>query len=175
MLFSDDTGMSLEIQDIERLMDKFEKSSLSEMSVNDNKVSFVFKKNIGASAVEYTNNNLVNQAKEVTMSAKESNVVAANESVEAPLEESAKKEEKLEGSFVTAPVSGIFYSASKPGEADFVKIGDKVKKGDVLGLIEAMKVMNELLAPRDGVVEKINVSDETFVEYGQELICLKDC
>ena len=38
-----------------------------------------------------------------------------------------------------------------------------------------MKVMNELLAPKDGIVTKINVTDETFVEYGQEIICLKDC
>ncbi len=174
MLFSDDKGMSLEIQDIERLMDKFEKSSLSEMSVNDNKVSFVFKKNIGASAVDYINKDLVAVKPQEVAVNTESNVVAANESVEAP-KEAVKEETKLEGSYVTAPVSGIFYSASKPGEPNFVKEGDTVKKGDVLGLIEAMKVMNELLAPKDGVVEKINVSDETFVEYGQELICLRDC
>ena len=129
---------------------------------------------VGASAVDYINKDLVAVKPQEVAVNTESNVVAANESVEAP-KEAVKEETKLEGSYVTAPVSGIFYSASKPGEPNFVKEGDTVKKGDVLGLIEAMKVMNELLAPRDGVVEKINVSDETFVEYGQELICLKDC
>lgn len=185
MLFSNESGMSLEIKDIENLMDKFEKSSLSEMSVSDSKVSFNFKKNTDALAVDHRGKDtldtsllkdilLKNELKEIkneetNASAKKAEV-ASDEAVI-----TLEKSEKLEGTYITAPVSGIFYSASKPGEPAFVKEGDAVKKGDVLGLIEAMKVMNELLAPRDGIVEKINITDETFVEYGQELICLKEC
>ena len=68
---------------------------------------------------------------------------------------------------------GTFYSAPSPDADDFVKVGDTVKKGQVLGIIEAMKLMNEIESDFDGVVEAILVKNEEVVEYGQPLFRIK--
>ena len=70
---------------------------------------------------------------------------------------------------VTSPLVGVFYTASSPDADAFVKVGDRVKKGQVLGIIEAMKLMNEIESEYDGVVEAVLVNNEDVVEYGQPL------
>lgn len=75
-----------------------------------------------------------------------------------------------EGTFVTAPLVGTFYAASAPGEEPYIKPGQKVQKGDVLCLVEAMKTMNEIKAPCDCVVEEVLAQDGDLVSYGQNLI-----
>lgn len=74
---------------------------------------------------------------------------------------------------VASPLVGTFYSAPSPDADDFVKVGDTVKKGQVLGIIEAMKLMNEIESDFDGVVEAILVKNEEVVEYGQPLFRIK--
>lgn len=74
---------------------------------------------------------------------------------------------------VTSPLVGVFYSASSPDADPFVKVGDTVKKGQVLGIIEAMKLMNEIESEYDGVVEAILVNNEDVVEYGQPLFRIR--
>lgn len=71
---------------------------------------------------------------------------------------------------VTSPMVGTFYSASAPGEPDFVKTGDRVRKGQTLCIIEAMKLMNELEAEVEGQIAEILVSNSQPVEFGQVLI-----
>ena len=71
---------------------------------------------------------------------------------------------------VTSPMVGTFYVSSSPGTEPFVKIGSKIKTGDVLCIIEAMKIMNELPAEISGVVKEILVKDNQTVEYGQVLM-----
>lgn len=74
---------------------------------------------------------------------------------------------------VTSPLVGVFYAASSPDADPFVKVGDSVKKGQVLGIIEAMKLMNEIESEVDGVVEAILVKNEETVEYGQPLFRIR--
>lgn len=74
---------------------------------------------------------------------------------------------------VKAPLVGTFYNAPSPGAKVFVQEGDSVKKGQVLGIIEAMKLMNEIEAEEDGVIERILVSNASMVEYGQPLFVMK--
>ena len=74
---------------------------------------------------------------------------------------------------VTSPLVGTFYSASAPDAEPFVKEGDTVKKGQVLGIIEAMKLMNEIESEYDGVVEAVLVGNEEVVEYGQPLFRIR--
>lgn len=74
---------------------------------------------------------------------------------------------------VTSPLVGVFYAASSPDAEAFVKVGDTVKKGQVLGIIEAMKLMNEIESEVDGVVEAILVKNEETVEYGQPLFRIR--
>jgi acetyl-CoA carboxylase biotin carboxyl carrier protein len=68
-----------------------------------------------------------------------------------------------------APLVGIFYSAPSPQDKAYVRVGQKVKKGDPLGIIEAMKVMNEITATTDGIVKTIFVKDKEPVAYDQPL------
>ena len=77
------------------------------------------------------------------------------------------------GSLVTSPLVGTFYSSASPEAEAFVKEGDTVKKGQVLGIIEAMKLMNEIESEYDGVVEAVLVNNEDIVEYGQPLFRIR--
>ena len=70
---------------------------------------------------------------------------------------------------IDAPIVGVFYAASAPGKAPYVSAGKKVKKGDVVCIIEAMKCMNEIQAEEDGEIVEVLVKDGELVEYGQPL------
>ena len=70
---------------------------------------------------------------------------------------------------VTAPVVGVFYSASTPGAAPFIQVGDRVQKGQTLCIVEAMKMMNEITAPAPGVITEVLAANGTQVEYDQPL------
>lgn len=74
---------------------------------------------------------------------------------------------------VTAPIIGTFYNRPAPDKQPFVTVGDKVKKGDVLCIIESMKLMNEIKSEFDGVVLKILVESGEVVEYNQPIFILK--
>ena len=77
------------------------------------------------------------------------------------------------GHTITSPLVGTFYSSPSPDAPSFVNVGDRVKKGQVIGIIEAMKLMNELKSDFDGVIKEILVKDETVVEFGQPLFILE--
>ena len=77
-----------------------------------------------------------------------------------------------EGYVVTAPMVGTFYSASSPGAAPYVQVGDRVNEGDTLCIIEAMKMMNQIEADVSGVVKSIRVQNGEPVEYGQTLFVI---
>ncbi len=70
------------------------------------------------------------------------------------------------GSTVTSPIVGIFYAAPMENADPYVKVGDMVKKGDVLCIIEAMKLMNEIVAERDGKITEVLVENGQLVDYG---------
>lgn len=76
------------------------------------------------------------------------------------------------GTCVKSPLVGTFYASSGPEEAPFVSVGDTVKKGQVLGIVEAMKLMNEIESEADGVVKAIYVENEQMVEYGQPMFLI---
>ena len=79
----------------------------------------------------------------------------------------------LQGEVISSPMVGTAYLSSGPEAAPFFKTGDLVKKGDTLLIVEAMKVMNPIRAPRDGKVLEICVSDAKPVEFGEPLIILE--
>lgn len=74
---------------------------------------------------------------------------------------------------ITSPMVGIFYSAPAENAAPFVKVGDEVRKGDVLCIIEAMKLMNEIVAEQSGVISEVCVGNRQIVDYGHVLFRLR--
>lgn len=74
---------------------------------------------------------------------------------------------------ITSPLVGTFYSASSPEDEPFVKVGDVIKKGQKLGIIEAMKLMNDIESDYDGEIVEVMVTNENMVEYGQPLFKIK--
>tara|TARA_B110000116_G_C16598469_1_gene473890 strand:- start:43 stop:468 length:426 start_codon:yes stop_codon:yes gene_type:complete len=80
--------------------------------------------------------------------------------------------ETLAGTKVTSPIIGTAYTAPEPGAKKFVEVGKKIKKGDTIMIVEAMKTMNHIPSPQDGTVKKICIEDGQPVEYGQLLILL---
>ena len=95
---------------------------------------------------------------------------AAAESEQAGAAKPAEPEE--DGFLVTAPMVGSFYAASSPGASPYVQVGDRVKEGDTLCIIEAMKMMNQIEADVSGVIKSIRVQNGEPVEYGQTLMVI---
>ena len=88
-----------------------------------------------------------------------------------PQKEGNKTDENLK--VITSPMVGTFYEASSPKQPQMVKVGDKVKKGDVLCIIEAMKLMNEIESEFDGEIVEICVQNEEVVDFGKPLFKIK--
>ena len=84
-----------------------------------------------------------------------------------------KKEEVKSGIEITSPIIGTAYHAPEPGAKKFVEIGKKIKKGDTVMIVEAMKTMNHVPSTSDGVVKKVCVEDGQPVEFGQTIIILE--
>ena len=82
-------------------------------------------------------------------------------------------EEKVEGNTIKSPMVGTFYRASSPDQPPFVQVGSKVKKGDTICIIEAMKLMNEVEAEQDGEIIEILVENEEMVEFDQPIFRIK--
>ena len=90
------------------------------------------------------------------------------------IEDKQIKQEQATGTAVKSPIVGVFYSASSPESEPYVTVGKNVKKGDIVCIIEAMKVMNEIKAPCDGTVTSILVENEALVEYDQALMVIEE-
>lgn len=116
---------------------------------------------------------------------KESNVKVVTAETQAPAVPQApaqtaeagrisEEEEKVpEGNLVKSPLVGTFYAAPSEDAAPYVQVGDTVKKGQVLAIVEAMKLMNEIESEYDGTVEEILVENAQGVEYGQPLFRIR--
>ena len=88
-------------------------------------------------------------------------------------EDSAEEEIEVLGTVVKSPIVGTAYLAPEPGGKQFVEIGKKIKKGDTIMIVEAMKTMNHVPSTSDGIIKEISVEDGQPVEFGQKLIILE--
>ena len=87
-------------------------------------------------------------------------------------EKNSKKIETVSGIEIKSPIIGTAYLAPEPGAKKFVETGKKIKKGDTVMIVEAMKTMNHVPSPKDGVIKSVNVEDGQPVEYGQTLVVI---
>lgn len=145
----------MDIQEIYALMERFDASALSRMKLEMGEVKLTLEK---GSLIP--GENMVNHAS-----------TSAAQSKGGQAEKNKETEDNLIE--VKAPFVGTFYQAPSPEEKPFVTPGQSVKKGEVIGIIEAMKMMNEIVAPQDGVIAAILVEDGSLVEYNQVLMTLK--
>ena len=135
---------------IKQIMSEFDQSNVTKMKVEIDDLKIELEKE--SEKVEYVKP--VEKEKEV-------------------IEDKQIKQEQATGSAVKSPIVGVFYSASSPESEPYVTVGKNVKKGDIVCIIEAMKVMNEIKAPCDGTVTSILVENEALVEYDQALMVIE--
>lgn len=162
----------MNISEVKDLMAQFDQSSLREFSFKTAESELSFSKNeytapvapVAASAAP------VAPAVETVSAPAASAVAASTDSEEAT---AADTDIFAEGEEVTSPLVGVAYLAPAPDKPAFVSVGDSVKKGQTLLIIEAMKVMNEIPAPKDGIVTEVMVDNEDVVEFGQGLVRIK--
>tara|TARA_Y100000992_G_C20815305_1_gene282249 strand:- start:11 stop:436 length:426 start_codon:yes stop_codon:yes gene_type:complete len=114
--------------------------------------------------------------KDTKIKVSKNNISINNEA--ASLEDNLKKESKISlsntsGIEVKSPIIGTAYHAPEPGAKKFVEVGKKIKKGDTVMIVEAMKTMNHVPSTSDGIVKEICVSDGQPVEFGQTIIILE--
>ena len=162
----------MNLNEIKDLMGQFDQSSLREFSYKNGTDELQFSKNEARMASEAPAQVVPAPAAVVANSA----VSAPSTPVESAVEEAPAPAESTvapEGDVVESPLVGVAYLAAGPDKPAFVTVGDSVKKGQTLVIIEAMKVMNEIPAPKDGVVTEILVSNEEMVEFGKGLVRIK--
>ena len=121
---------------------------------------------------EFKLTELVYSEKDTKIKVSRQSKVSQNITPEITIEKNNKKTEIVSGTEIKSPIIGTAYLAPEPGAKKFVENGKKIKKGDTVMIVEAMKTMNHVPSPKDGVVKSINVEDGQPVEYGQTLIVI---
>ena len=145
----------MDIRKIKTLIEMLEESNLNEIEVSQGDESVRISK--GKDPVDYIENNQINTS------------ISSQEKVSKNEDETRK----FVGNQVKAPLVGTFYRKPSPDSDPFVRVGDIVKKGQVLCIIEAMKMMNEIKSEFDGEVSSIEIEDGQPVEFGQTIIVIQ--
>ncbi|MGY3704026.1 acetyl-CoA carboxylase, biotin carboxyl carrier protein [Vagococcus martis] len=143
-------------ESIKELVDRFEHSDIREMNVSIEGLSLYLSKNDSKKSHDIVVKEHDNQVKEVSVSEVETTDVSP-------------KVEDISGQTIKSPIVGVVYTASEPGKPNFVSVGDSVQVGDTLCIIEAMKIMNDVVSDVSGVVTEVFVTNEEVVEFGQPL------
>ena len=153
----------MDIRKVKKLIEMLENSSLNEIVIKEGEESVKLVKSAGFSQAPQ----MVSAIPQVT-----EQPVAEQKSSEETAEETKPK--TIDGKSINSPMVGTFYSSPNPGADSFVKVGDKVSEGDVLCIIEAMKMMNEVKSDYNGVIKEILISDAEPVEYGEALFIIEE-
>lgn len=169
-------SLNMNINEIMQLIDKVSASELNEFVLEEGNLKLTLKANRGMAVVEEP------KALEAVMEQrkveeKQPEVVEKTEIVGMPPailkeENPVKQEKQVEGNVIKSPLVGTFYAAPAEDKPPFVSIGDQVKKGQVIGIVEAMKLMNEVESEFDGTVLDIVVNNGDMVEFGQPLVII---
>jgi len=148
----------MDMKQIKALLQEFDASSLSKLKITQDAFSIELEKNIGAVSAPI-------MAAPVAVAAAPVAAAAGMETVAAAPVHT--------GDMIVSPMVGTFYASPSPDSAPFVKVGDRVKKGQVIGILEAMKIMNELEAEFDCKIVSVLVSDSQAVEYDMPLFAVE--
>ena len=144
--------MKIDKSIIKELSDYLEEFNLTEIEITEKDTKIKVSKN---------NVSISNQPATTS-----SNIIARNENV-------SEKPNVKSGTEITSPIIGTAYHAPEPGARKFVEVGKKIKKGDTIMIVEAMKTMNHVPSTADGIIKKICVEDGQPVEFGQTIIIVE--
>lgn len=147
----------MDIEKIIQLIDKVAEAPITSLNIEEGSLKISIEKNNGVMQTVTAPVQIVPEVMTVPESAGKADVI----------EEEAVLPEKLKE--IAAPIVGVFYEAASPEAAPFVKVGDIVSKGQVVGIVEAMKLMNEIESEVDGEIAEILVKNGEAVEFGQPL------
>ena len=155
----------MDIRKVKKLIEMLEESAIDEIEIHEDKDSVRVSRNRHAPAqVPATV-----PAREIAAAGQHNAAVT-----EAAPGTEASEADEPEENLVRSPMVGIFYEAQAPGKPSFVELGQTVNKGDVLCIIEAMKIMNQVESEKAGVVSRIMIANGEPVEYGQPLFIIRD-
>ena len=147
----------MDIRKVKKLIEMLEESNLEEIEIQEGEESVRLVKN---KANNLASNQPIHSSPTQTVEA----IADTNEEVVVE-----KIEDKDYGDLINSPMVGTFYASASPGSKPFISVGDHVNEGDVVCIVEAMKMMNEIKSEFSGKVLSINVENSQPVEYGQAL------
>lgn len=153
----------MKLDEIKELMKLFGKSKLDRLQIKEKDFELEMQKS--------NEKNVTAAAPQPAAAAPATQTAAPAPQQASPAESESKK--KIDGEIITSPMVGTLYSSPSPDSPPFVKIGDKVRRGDVLCILEAMKIMNELEAEYDCKILDILVENGEPVEYGKPLFVVE--
>lgn len=152
----------MDIKEVKELLAQFDQSSLTEFDLREGSFElYMNKNNVSQRTVQAQPE--VEKTAEAVPSAVEAEPKISARPAEAPLQAATEGEE------ITSPLVGVVYLQPAPDKAMFKSVGDKVKKGEVVCIVEAMKLMNEITSTVDGTITEILVENEAIVEYNQPI------
>ena len=156
----------MDIRKVKKLIEMLEESQLNEIEIKEGEESVKLVKAISIPIQEQiVTSNVVAPAPQ-PMAVKDS-VSLESDSIK-PIEN-----ETISGQTIDSPMVGTFYAAPNPGAKDFVSVGEKISEGDVLCIIEAMKMMNEVKADSSGTIKQVLIENAEPVEFGQPLFVIE--
>lgn len=151
----------MDINEVKELLEKFDHSSLTEFDLREGSFElYMNKNNVSQRTV---------QAQSETEKVSEKAVIVEAEPVISARPAEAPHQAATEGEEITSPLVGVVYLQPAPDKSMFKSVGDKVKKGEIVCIVEAMKLMNEITSTVDGTITEILVENEAIVEYNQPL------
>ena len=151
--------MNFEIEYIEKLANLADEKQLTEITVEDGDKAIIIKRGLNSAAAIAPQ--IIQQAPQVSLQTQDTEIKATSAS---------DKKEESKGTAIVSPMVGAFYASPSPGAKPFVKVGDTVAAGQVVCIVEAMKLMNEIESEVSGKITQICVEDGQSVEYGQVLM-----
>ncbi|WP_372878578.1 acetyl-CoA carboxylase biotin carboxyl carrier protein [Spongiibacter marinus] len=154
----------MDIRKVKKLIELLEESNIDELEIKEGEESVRISRN--SASVQMAAPQYVSQA---VPAAAPAAPVPAPAAAPAP---AAEAEPKINGHVIKSPMVGTFYRSPSPGSPAFVEVGQHVKAGDVVCIVEAMKMMNQIEADKSGVVEAILLDDAQPVEFDQPLITI---
>lgn len=155
----------MKLKDVQALLKDFEDSELTVLELETEEVKLKLAK-IDPNLINYNNNNNTNNTNtklEVTDKTEHTSQIIPN-----------LAEPKLPRTAIRSPLVGTFYSAPSPESEPFVKVGQEIKVGQVIGIVEAMKIMNEIVSPYNGTLDELIAKNGDVVGYDDVILWLKE-